>query len=158
MQTKTLKILDKKEIKEIENIIEKNYRSDFDLEGYAVFETSDRKIWVASRKIFEIDLKKLAVNSIGLYLGKIKRNEKIHLSTEGSQMIGKTAKRNFVVLNEEDKIKFLQGSNVKPQEIEADYHNFVIVKSPEEILGCSLLTEEGLKNLVPKSRRISKTF
>lgn len=155
MQTKILRILDSGEIKEIERIIEKNYGTKLDLKKFGVFKTKDEKIWIGSRKIFELQLAKMTVNLIGLYIGKLKRNEKMHLSTEGSQLIGKTATKNVVVLSEAE--KFLSGSNIKPdKEINCDYHNFVIVRTEKEILGCSLLIEEGIKNLVPKSRRIIK--
>lgn len=155
MQTNFLTILDSEEIEEIERIIEKNYGTALDLKKFGVFKTKDEKIWIASRKIFEIQLERMTVNLIGLYIGKLKRNDKIHLSTEGSQLIGKTATKNVVVLSEAE--KFLSGSNIKPdKEINCDYHNFVIVRTEKEILGCSLLIEEGIKNLVPKSRRIIK--
>jgi NOL1/NOP2/fmu family ribosome biogenesis protein len=155
MQTRSLKVLDRSEIKEIERIIEKNYGTEIDLERFGVFKTKDEKVWIASKKIFEIELEKIAVNSIGMYVGRLKRNEKIHLSTEACQMIGKTAKKNVAIVSDAE--KFLSGSNLKPdKEINCDYHNFVIVRTEKEILGCSLLTEEGIKNLVPRSRRIIK--
>ena len=155
MQTRYLKVLDRAEIKEVERIIEKNYGTEIDLERFAVFKTKDEKVWIASKKIFELQLEKMAANSIGMYVGRLKRNEKIHLSTEACQMIGKTAKKNVAVISEAE--KFLSGSNLKPdREINCDYHNFAIIRTEKEILGCSLLTEEGIKNLVPRSRRIIK--
>jgi NOL1/NOP2/fmu family ribosome biogenesis protein len=155
MQTETLRTLTTGEIKEVERIIEKNYGTELNLRKFAVFKTKYDKIWIAYKKIFELQLEKMNVNYIGMYIGKLKRNEKIHLSTEGSQLIGKTATKNVVVLSEAE--KFLSGFNVKPdKEINCDYHNFVIVRTEREILGCSLLIEEGIKNLVPKSRRIIK--
>lgn len=69
--------------------------------------------------------------------------------------MGKDAKKNVVILDEENAKKFMRGSDVKPQkEINCEYHNFAIVKFGEDILGSSLLTEEGIKNQLPKSRRI----
>ena len=159
MQTRALDLLERSEVKKIEQIIEKNYGTEIDLLSYSVFKTStDEKIWIASKQIFEVDLSKLVVNSIGLYLGKLKRNEKMHLSTEGSQLVGKSATKNVVYLDKESSHKFLQGMNVTPEKtVNPEPHNFVIIKSGEEVLGCSLLTEEGIKNLLPKSRRISLT-
>lgn len=156
MQTRALDLLEKPQVKEIERIVEKNYGTKIDLQSYSVFKTSiEEKIWIASKQIFGVDLSKLVVNSIGLYLGKLKRNEKINLSTEGSQLIGKTATKNIVYLDEERSHEFLHGMNVRPEKIlNAEPHNFVIIKLGEEILGCSLFTEEGIKNLLPKSRRL----
>lgn len=156
MQTHTLKVLNKVEVKELENIIEKNYGTEMDLKRFSVFKTREDKVWIASKKIFDLPLEEINVNSIGMYVGKLKRNNKIHLSTEACQIIGKTAKRNVAVISEAE--KFLSGSNLKPdKEINCDYHNFVIVRTDKEILGCSLLTEDGIKNLVPRSRRIVKS-
>jgi len=159
MQTKTLDLLDNHQVEKIESLIEKNYGTKIELKKYSVFKTSiDEKIWLASREIFNVNLAKLVVNSIGLYFGKPKRNDKIHLSIEGSQLVGKTATKNIVYLDEENSLKFLQGMNVKPiKTLSAESHNFVIVKCGEEILGSSLYTDEGIRNLLPKSRRISFT-
>ena len=159
MQTRALDLLEGQQVKDIEKIIQKNYGTELDLQQYSVFKTSnEEKIWIASRQIFQVDLSKLVVNSIGLYLGKLKRNEKINLSTEGSQLIGKTATKNVVYLGKDSILKFLQGMNVKPEKtLNAEPHNFVIIRTDEEILGSSLLAEEGIRNLLPKSRRISLT-
>ena len=159
MQTRALDLLEMPQVKEIERIIEKNYGTKIDLVKYSVFKTSnDEKIWIASKNIFGVDLSKLAVNSIGLYLGKLKRNEKINLSTEGSQLIGETATKNVVFVDKENVRKFLQGMSVKPEKtVNAESHNFVIIRTEKEILGSSLLTEEGIRNLLPKSRRIGLT-
>ena len=156
MQTRALDLLEEQHVKKIEEIIQKNYGTEIDLQKFSVFKTStDEKIWIASNNIFEVDLSKLVVNSIGLYFGKLKRNDKINLSTEGSQLVGKTATKNVVYLDKENSIKFLQGMSVKPGKIvNSEQHNFVIIRTEEEILGSSLLTEEGIKNLLPKSRRI----
>ena len=160
MQTRGLDLLEKQQVKEIERIIEKNYGTKIDLMEFSVFKTSnDEKIWIASKQIFGVDLRKLVVNSIGLYLGKLKRNEKISLSTEGSQLIGKTATKNVVYLDKEGGHKFLQGMNVKPEKtVNVESHNFVILRTQQEILGSSLFTEEEIKNLLPKSRRVIQSY
>lgn len=155
MQIEKINFLKNEEIEQIEKIIEKNYGAKIDLKQFLVFKTSEEKIWVASKDISKINLEKLKVNSIGLYIGKLKRNEKIHLSPEGSQIVGRNANKNIVILDELDVKKFMQGLDIKPKkEINCEYHNFVIVKFGDEIIGSSLLTEEKLKNLIPKSRRI----
>ncbi|MEM5790739.1 MAG: hypothetical protein QXP77_01685 [Candidatus Aenigmatarchaeota archaeon] len=141
--------------KEIERIIDKNYRAKIDLKDFIVVEGKENKIWLSTKKIFEIDLKKLKINSFGLYFGKLKRNEKIHLSPEGAQIVGRNAIKNVLELSEEETRKFMEGSDLKikiPENCES--HNFVILKSKDDILGCSLALEDGIKNLLPKSRRI----
>ena len=156
MQVKEVRFYDREEIKELERIVEKNYGSRIDLSKFLVFESGkERKVWLLTKKFFEIDLSKLKINSFGLYFGKLKRNEKIHLSTEGAQLVGKNATKNVLELDEASALKFMQGSDLKiklPKNCEA--HNFVIIKRKDDILGCSLALEDGIKNLLPKSRRI----
>lgn len=140
---------------EMERIIYKNYGAKIDLKNFIAIQGKENKIWLSSKKIFEINLKKLKINSLGLYFGKIKRNEKIHLSPEGSQIVGKNAVKNVLEINEDEAREFMEGSDLKikiPENCEP--HNFVIIKSKDDILGCSLALENEIKNLLPKSRRI----
>ena len=159
MQIKKMKVLEKEEVENLEGLIEKNYGIRIDLNQFLVLFGSEEKIWLASKEIANLDMRKFPVNSIGMNFGKIKRNDKINLTVEGAQMIGKQATKNVVVLDEQTAQKFLQGSDAKPQqEINCEYHNFSIVKSGEDVLGSSPLTEEGLQNLLPRSRRITSSF
>lgn len=150
-----MNFLKAEDVKQLEKIVKINYGTVIDLERFLILKNFEEKIWIASKDVLKIDLSKLRINSIGLYLGKLKRNEKIHLSLEGSQIVGKNANKNIVILDELSTKKFMQGLDVKPQkEIDCEYNNFVIVWSGNEIIGSSLLTEVKLKNLIPKSRRI----
>ncbi|MCS7106101.1 MAG: hypothetical protein NZ942_02180 [Candidatus Aenigmarchaeota archaeon] len=159
MQVKKIIFLSGEEVREIERIVEKNYGVKLSLKDFTVAKDKEEKIWLASKEILSFDLSKLQVNSLGFNFGKLKRNEKIHLTIEGAQIVGKSATKNIVLLNEENALKFMQGLDVKPEkEINCEYHNFVIVKFKDRILGSSLLTEEGIKNMVPKGRRIPLTL
>jgi NOL1/NOP2/fmu family ribosome biogenesis protein len=150
-----MKVLEKEEVENLERMIEKNYGTRVGLNQFLVLLSSEEKIWLASKEIMNLDMRKFPVNSIGMNFGKIKRNDKVNLTIEGSQMVGKLATKNVVALDEQEAQKFMQGSDVKPQqEINCEYHNFAIVKSGEDVLGSSPLTEEGLQNLLPKSRRV----
>jgi len=100
----------------------------------------------------------LPLNSVGMNFGKLKRNDKINLTVEGSQMVGAKANKNVVFLDKGSYEKFMGGSDIKlEKEINCECHNFVIVKFGEDVLGSSLFTEEGIKNLLPKSRRIIRS-
>ena len=155
MQIGKMKVLSKGEIKDLERRIEKNYGSKVNLRDFLVLVNKKNKIWLVNKEVLNLDLSKLRINALGLGFGKLKRNEKIHLTIEGSQIVGKNATKNLVILDEKNAIKFMQGASVKPKEkINCEYHNFVIVKRGKDILGSSLLLEDGLKNLIPKSRRL----
>jgi NOL1/NOP2/fmu family ribosome biogenesis protein len=155
MQVKKMKILGKKEIESIERTVEKNYGAEIDLKQFLVLETFEEKIWLVTKYLLNLDFNRLQINSVGMNFGKLKRNDKINLTVEGSQIVGPKATKNTCILNEENAKKFMQGSDVKPDgDINCEYHNFSIIKFGEDILGSSLLNEEGIKNLLPKSRRI----
>jgi NOL1/NOP2/fmu family ribosome biogenesis protein len=150
-----MKILNREEVEQIEEIVEKNYGIKIDLNQFLVLKTFEDKIWLTTKDILNLDLSTLPINSIGMNFGKLKRNDKINLTVEGSQMVGINANKNIVFLNKENYEKFMGGSNVKPErEINCEQHNFVLVKFGGDVLGSSLLTEDVIKNLLPKSRRI----
>ncbi|MEM5793829.1 MAG: hypothetical protein QXS48_03810 [Candidatus Aenigmatarchaeota archaeon] len=155
MQVKKITFLSREEVKELERILEKNYGAKISLKDFGVAKDKEEKIWLTSKEVLSFDFSKLKVNSLGFNFGKLKRNEKIHLTIEGSQIVGKSATKNIAILSEENVLKFMQGLDVKPEkEINCEYHNFAIVKFKDKILGSSLLTEQGIKNMIPKSRRI----
>ncbi len=146
-------VLSEKRKREIEELIKKNYGADIKFEDILI-KTSKNKLWLVSRDLKRIKLN-FRFNSIGLYFGKLKRNNKIKLSIEGCQIIGPKATRNIVVLDEEEAKKFLEGLNVKPKEkIDCEVNNFVLVKFGEDFIGCGILREDYVENLLPKTRRI----
>ncbi|HHF55684.1 MAG TPA: hypothetical protein ENL42_02060 [Thermoplasmatales archaeon] len=152
------KVLGSKEIDEIESIIEKNYGCKAGLHNYRVFMTGEEKIWIVSKdtdfKLFNV-IKRCY--RIGIYFGKLKRNQKIKLSIEGAIMVGKNAKKNIVVVGEEEAVKFVQGYDVKAEKlIEAEINNFVLVRYGNDIIGVGILREGCIENLVPKARRLVK--
>lgn len=141
--------------REIENLIKKNYGAEIDLSDVIVFETgNDRKIWIASKEISAIDFSKLRINSLGLYFGKIKRNEKMHLSIEGCQLVGKKATRNIMMVDDEQAKRFMQGFDIEvKEEIDCEQNNFVLVKHDDDFIGMGKLSNTCVENLIPKSRR-----
>ena len=152
------KVLSKEEIEEIEKIIERNYGCKAGLHSYNVFMTGEEKVWIVSKDIdfrFFDTIKRCY--RIGIYFGKLKRNKKIKLSIEGAIIVGKEAKKNIAVLSEEEAKKFMQGYDVKAEKlIEAEMHNFVLVKCKEDFLGVGILRQGYIENLVPKARRLVK--
>jgi len=152
------KVLSKEEIEEIEKIIERNYGCKAGLHSYNVFMTGEEKIWIVSKDIdfrFFDTIKRCY--RIGIYFGKLKRNKKIKLSIEGAIIVGKKAKKNIAVLSEEEAKKFMQGYDVKAEKlIEAEIHNFILVKCKEDFLGVGILRQGYIENLVPKARRLVK--
>ena len=145
--------VEKVDSKEIEKIIEKNYRCKIDLSVYSVFRNKDGKIFISAKGI----PKKLvdASSYIGLYLGKIKRNEKIQLSIEGSQIVGPKAKKNIATLNDKNIKKWMEGMTIEEFDCNnCEERNFVLITNGEDFFGSGLFKENKIENYVPKGRRI----
>ncbi len=150
-----MKRLDDKEVEGLEDLIEANYGCKIDLKAFLIFETvPERKIWIASGDVSDIFYKNIEINSFGMHFGKLKTG-KINLSIEGAHML-KDANKNVLNVSLGYAQKFLGGSNLNPDNAErCERDNYVIVKTGNDVVGTGLLTERGVKNLVPKSRRLS---
>ncbi|MCX8178248.1 MAG: hypothetical protein N3D75_00240 [Candidatus Aenigmarchaeota archaeon] len=148
------KMLNSKESKEIEQLIKNNYGCEFRIRDYVVIISADEKIWLCSRDLAKIELKNIKrVNSIGLYFGKIKRNNKIQLSIEGSMLLGKNATKNIAEID--DINGYVAGKDVYCKCENCEENNFVIVRHKNDFFGCGVLRENGkIENILPKSRRM----
>ena len=152
------KILNKKDIEDIENIIYQNYGCNAGLCRQTVFITSEGKVWITSKETHYslFDTIKRCYR-IGIYFGKLKRNNKIKLSIEGALMIGRYATKNVAVIKDKEAIQYMQGYDVKPDMlINADINNFILIKHKKDILGIGILREGYIESIVPKSRRLTK--
>jgi len=143
-----LKILNRKKIKEILALIKKKWGADFSTELVFLMNNED-KLFLVNKEVFNLNLEKLRINSIGLYFGEIKSNE-LRLSIEGSQMIGNKAKKNFVELNKKQAMDWLKGQDI---DAEGDYRGFVILKHENDFLGTGKYKDGKVFNYVPKARR-----
>jgi NOL1/NOP2/fmu family ribosome biogenesis protein len=155
MQAQKINFLSKKEVRRIEKIIEKNYGTKLDFSKVALAQTSKEKIWILSKKICEINLSKLKINSVGLYFGRLKANEKIRLSVEGCQLVGNYATKNVAILSKENAEKFIKGYDAEVERaINCEEGNFVLVKYKNDFLGTGKFFKCRVENLIPKSRRL----
>ena len=91
-----LTILNSKEKKNISKLISEQFGCDFKFK-YEVFMNPKNKIFILNKDVSKIDLDKLRVNSLGLYFG-VKYENEIRLSIEGSEIIGKIAKKKVLEL------------------------------------------------------------
>lgn len=145
-----LKILNKKEIKRILDLVRKQWGCDVELD-YAFLVNQKNRIFLANKEIFELDFKKLRVNSLGLYFGELSNNE-LRLTIEGSQLVGPKAAKNVVELDDSEMRAWLKGEDL---EKELSEKGFVILKHEEDYLGSGRVKENKILNYVPKTRRLS---
>ena len=144
-----LKILNKKQTKEILSIIKKQFGADFKSD-YAFLKNEKGKIYLINKDISKISLNNLRINSLGLYFAEIRNNE-IRLSIEGSQLIGPEANKNIAEINEKQAKEWMQGNDL---EIKGNYEGFLLIKHNNDFLGCGKYREGKVFNFVGKGRRI----
>jgi NOL1/NOP2/fmu family ribosome biogenesis protein len=149
--------LNSKDIKKILGIIKKQWGAE--LSRDYVFIEKKGKLNITTYDIAKLPLENLKrISSIGIYFGELKNNA-LRLSVEGSEIVGKKAKKNVVVLNENDTKEWLKGKDIVLNEtylnqIEQGYKGFVIVKDFEDFLGCGKIKGEQILSLLPKARTI----
>ena len=154
MQVKKMSDAEKKEL---EIIIEKNYGAKIDFSNFDCYINKRNEIYLVSKFIDE----KLAemASYFGLYFGKLKRNQKIQLSVEGSQIVGKRATKNIAIVDDENICRFVEGLECRWIELlNCEINNFVLIKNGNDFFGVGVLRENKIDSLIPKARRIMKTI
>ncbi len=144
-----LKILNKKEIKNILAIIKKQWDSDVKLD-YCFLMNNKNRLFIVNKDIDKVDFSKIRVNNLGLYFGEL-RNDSLRLSIEGSQLIGKYAKKNILELDDYQLNSWVKGEDFV---IESELKGFVLIKNKDDFYGTGKIVEKKLLNFVPKSRRL----
>lgn len=145
-----LKILNNKEIKEIFDLITKQWGAKIKLD-YGFLRNQKNRIFLISKEISRIDISKLRINSIGMYFCEIDKRG-IRLSIEGSQLIGPKATKNVVELNEEETKKWFKGEDLDKEC--KDCNGFVILKNKNDFFGTGKYINGRILNYVGKSRRV----
>ena len=146
-----LKILNNREIKEILELIEKQWGAKVKLD-YGFLKNNKNRVFVINKDISKIDLSKLRLNSVGMYLCEID-SKGIRLSIEGSQFIGSKAKKNIVELDEDETRKWFKGEDLEKEC--KDCSGFVILRHKNDLLGTGKYTNGKILNYVSKTRRVN---
>jgi len=145
-----LKILNAKEIKEVKGKILEQWGVDFTTE-FGFLMSSRNRIYLVSKDISKIDYEKLRLQVVGLYFGEIMENGELRLSIEGSQLIGKEAKKNVIEISDENVKKWLFGNDLG---VETECRGFIILKNKNDFLGTGKVKGKEILNFIPKIRRI----
>ena len=145
-----LKLMNKKQTKEILALIKKHFDADTNFENYAFFMSEKDKVYIINRDIDMIDFQSLRIDNIGMYLAHVKDN-KIRLSIEGSQLIGQSAKKNVYELNESESKQWIMGEDI---ETENDSEEFVLIKHNNDFFGTGKIKNKKILNFVTKGRRL----
>ncbi len=141
-----LKFLNKKEIKSILNKIKDRYGiKNLDLD-YVFLKSKKGKVFIISKDVIRIDITKLKIDTIGMYFCKVE-DDGIRLSIEGSQLIGKYARKNILKLNEKELEMWLSG-----EELDREGDGYYLIKG-KDFVGSGKIVNRKLYNYVPKYRR-----
>ena len=140
--------------KESDKILEK-IKEQFDIKEIKLdcfmLQNKDGKIFLITRYIDKINLKKLRINELGLYIGK--HDKELRLTIEGSQIFGKYAKKNVHEINEGELNLWMSGEDIS---CEKTYNGFVIIKYNDNFLGTGKYKDDKIINYVPKERWIKQ--
>jgi len=120
------------------------------IDNYTFFLSEKNKIYIIDNKIKELPLDNLKINSLGLYICELNR-DRIRLSIEGSQIIGRNATKNMYEVDDATARLWLKGNDI---ECNIEFDGFVIVKCKSDFMGSGKYSGGKLFNYIPKIRRI----
>jgi NOL1/NOP2/fmu family ribosome biogenesis protein len=78
---------------------------------YVFLKSSKDKVYLVNKQVFDIEHKRLKINSVGLYFAEL-YSEGIRLSIEGTQLIGPYAKKGVVEISQKQEHDWLKGSDL----------------------------------------------
>jgi NOL1/NOP2/fmu family ribosome biogenesis protein len=145
-----LKFLKSKEIKQILALLKEQWGYEGKLD-YIFMMDDEGDIFLINKDISKIQFENLRINSVGLYFAEY-RNDELRLSIEGSQIIGRGAKKNVLEISDEQIKHYVKGEDMPA---EGNYRGFVILTNRNDFFGCSKIKNGELLNFYPKSRRIN---
>jgi len=148
-------ILNKKEVKKVLALINNQWGCDTSqLSDYVFLKNNKDKYSIVNKELFDFPIDKVRVSKLGLYFGELHKEE-FRVSIEGSQLVGRTAKKNVVELNDEQAAEWIRGVDVEIELTDVP-NGFLLIKNNNDFYGCGKYKtiEKKLLNYYPKIRRI----
>lgn len=148
-----IEILKKSERKKILKILEERFGFE-DLRDFYLLKMGKNRVRIIHKDFDKVNLEGMRVRFLGLEFCILTKKEEVRLTIEGSQIIGRKAKKNVLLVNEEAAKEWMNGKTpvIKGKNVE---EGFVIVKWKDDILGCGRYAKNKLWSFVPKWRRVS---
>jgi NOL1/NOP2/fmu family ribosome biogenesis protein len=146
---RTFTVLNSKETKLLMQQLNKQFDTTEDLE-YVFIKNNKEKVYLISREIEKISLDKIRIDSLGLYFGTI-QPDGFRPSIEGSQIIGKIARRNILEINNDQKHEWIKGNNL---EVEKEGNEIVLLKYNKDFMGAGKHRGHTIINSISKARRL----
>ena len=145
-----LKILNSKETKEIMKSLKLQYGFEDKLDYAFLRDTKDR-IHIVSKDIAGIDLRRLRINSIGMYFCTIEKDG-IRLTIDGSQIIGPGSDKNIIDIDDAQLKQWISGVDL---DMKTALSGYVLIRHGNDFIGSGKASDRKIFNYVPKARRIS---
>jgi len=111
------------------------------------FENSQDRIFLLSKDFAHINPQGMRINNSGMYFAK-KEREGLRLSIEGAQMLD--IRKNIIPVNKAQAELWMKGGDIPI----IGHEGFVVLQHDKDILGCGMLKNDILRNMVPKERRL----
>ena len=153
-----LKILNKKQKKEIEEKLNKQFGIK-EISGKIIMKGKE-KLFLFSGNFTDGEIKKLEeiiiIEKVGVYFAKIdERTHDIRLSIEGSQIFKNQIEKNIFELDKKQTEQWMKGQELN---IKTGKKGFLIMKYKDDFLGTGKASEEKISNFIPKIRRLKEKF
>jgi NOL1/NOP2/fmu family ribosome biogenesis protein len=142
-----MKILNKKQIKNILNELKEYYGIKELKIDYAFLQNNKDKLYIIS-KDFDNITTNMRINGLGLYF--LNNSRGLRLSIEGSQIVGKNATDHIHKLNNKDIKLWLNGQDLDCK----DLYGYYLIKNKKDFYGVGYAKDGRMKNFIPKYRRI----
>jgi len=122
--------------------------------GYRMYLASKGRIYLGPRSF--PDMPKIA--TIGLLIARV--NGSVKPSTNLLQVMGHHVKKNDVELTREQAIAYANGQDIKlePRQLSSLKDGYILLRYLSAPLGCGLLQLGGVKNMLPKAKRLALRF
>ena len=121
---KSLKILNSREKKEINDRVKSQWGAEFSKE-YAFLINTKKRVYLVNHEIDQLDFSRIKIDKLGLYVCHVSEKG-VRLTIEGSQIIGPKATQNIVEISDKDLESWFKGEDLKKLP-EKNENNFVIL-------------------------------
>ena len=144
-----MKILSKKQIRELMNLLDKQFGFNHELDY--IFIKDSRDYYITNKSLGKINFNSLNVKRIGIFLGKVIDNNFI-LSIEGSQIIGRSSNKNIIDVDAEEIKSWFKGMNLRKSLDNGVY----LLRYKNDFVGTCKVINNELINSLDKSSRVFK--
>ena len=159
-----LKLLNNKDIKQIKKRIKEIWDSEIK-EDYGFLLSENGKLFIVNKEVGQIDWKNLRLSSIGISIGTYE-DKGFRLNVEGSQLVGKHAKKNILELDDEQIKRWLLGNDLdiddelrvqidkKIKDDKFDVKEFLLIENNGDFYGTGRIKDDKILSFLSKSRKL----